>query len=43
MRPYPEKTLSKKKKKKRAGRVAQGVGLEFKSHYCKNQSINKIK
>jgi hypothetical protein len=33
MRPYLEKTLHKK----RAGGVAQDVGLEFKSQYCKKK------
>jgi hypothetical protein len=35
------KTLSQKQKQKpshkRAGRVAQGVGLEFKHQYCKKE------
>jgi hypothetical protein len=30
MRPYLEKPYTKKKKKKRAGGVAQGVGPKFK-------------
>jgi hypothetical protein len=39
MRPYLEKTLHKKKKKKNAGGVAQGVGPEFKSQYRKKKKI----
>jgi hypothetical protein len=37
MRPYLEKT----QQKKRAGGVAQGIGPEFKPHYCQNKT-NKM-
>jgi hypothetical protein len=33
MRPYLEENTLKKKKKKEAGKVAQGVGPEFKSQH----------
>jgi hypothetical protein len=35
-RPYHKKNPSQK----RAGRVAQGVGLEFKAQYCKKKDKN---
>jgi hypothetical protein len=34
LRPYLKKPITKK----RAGRVAQGVGPDFKSQYCKKKS-----
>jgi hypothetical protein len=37
-----QKCPSKKKKKKRTGRVAQGEGPEFKHQYCKTKQ-NKTK
>jgi hypothetical protein len=39
MRPYVEKILHKKG----LGGVAQGVGSEFKPHYCKNKEERKKK
>jgi hypothetical protein len=39
MRPYLEKTLHKK----RAGRVAQGVGPEFKSQYHKKKLLKILR
>jgi hypothetical protein len=38
MRPYLEKNPSQK----RAGGMAQGVGPEFKSQYCKNDNIPNL-
>jgi hypothetical protein len=38
VRPYLEKNPSQK----RAGGVAQGVGPEFKSQYCKKRKNKKI-
>jgi hypothetical protein len=38
MRPYLKKNSSQKKKKT-AGAVAQGVGPEFKSQYCKTTIV----
>jgi hypothetical protein len=39
MRLYPKNTDYKK----RAGGVAQGVGPELRSHYCKKKKKKKIK
>jgi hypothetical protein len=38
VRPYLGKPFTKKKW---TGGVAQGVGLEFKSQYCKEKSFSK--
>jgi hypothetical protein len=39
MRPYVKK--KKKRPQKRTGRVAQGVGPEFKPQYCKKKKKRK--
>jgi hypothetical protein len=38
MSPYLKKPSQKKKKKKTVGGMAQGVGPEFKSQYCKTRA-----
>jgi hypothetical protein len=43
MRHYLEKPITIKKKKKKVGGVAKGVGPEFKPQYCKKKKKYNLK